>query len=250
MIGPMKTDLSIDNALADVEETVPPEAKAYFEYHRRRYAMLAGLVRDLSNKLSEDRPARVTIIGPGYEVPIIDLVANVEITTVGLGETTTVNGRTHVQFDLRWLLDGTRVPDLAPADILLLCEVIEHLPYPPEIALSAFIPTVRAGGAFVVQTPNAARLDARMKLLLGKNPFELLRSSLDNPGHYREYTVADVGSMAAATNLSVELVACHNYLNGGGRHPRVHKAYVRFESVVPTTLREGITAVLRTPLAL
>jgi len=242
----MKNDLSIDDALAQVETTVPPEAKAYFEYHRRRYAMLARLVRDLANKVKDDRPARVTIIGPGYEVPIISLVADVEIVTVGLGESSVVDGRRHIQFDLRWLLDGVAVPDLEPADILLLCEVIEHLPYPPEIALSAFIPKVRVGGALVIQTPNAARLDARMKLLAGKNPFELLRSSLENPGHYREYTVADMERMALGTNLSVDSVTCHNYLNGGGRHPIVHKAYVRFESVVPTTLREGITAVLRT----
>lgn len=128
-----------------------------------------------------------------------------------------------------------------------MCEVIEHLPFPPEIALRAVKVLAQAGGRIIVQTPNAVRLDARWKILRGRQPFERLRHEPDNPCHYREYTVAEFTEIATASGLEIEGITTHNYFGGGGTHQTMHRGYEALERFVPMSMREGITAILVAP---
>src|SRR5438105_3728935 len=81
--------------------------------------------------------------------------------------------------------------DLSGYDIVVCAEVIEHLPISPMHVLRLLEAALRPGGWLVLQTPNAARIGNRVRLLAGCNPFEPLREDSVSPGHFREYTVAE-----------------------------------------------------------
>ena len=50
----------------------------------------------------------------------------------------------------------------------------------------------------MVSTPNALWLKHRIKLLMGRHPYELIREDKGNPGHFREYTAGELGDIARA----------------------------------------------------
>ena len=74
-----------------------------------------------------------------------------------------------------------------------MAEVIEHLYTAPEIVLKCIKKIIKQNGYFIIQTPNAASLSKRMKLMFqGRNPYEMIRVDHNNPGHFREYTVDEL----------------------------------------------------------
>jgi 2-polyprenyl-3-methyl-5-hydroxy-6-metoxy-1,4-benzoquinol methylase len=85
-----------------------------------------------------------------------------------------------------------------PFDLVVSFQVIEHLTSPLQF-LEACLRNARPGGVIAVVTPNAGRLDNRLRRLFGRAP-ELL-----DPQHYREYTPR--GLRALAASLPLEPVA-------------------------------------------
>jgi hypothetical protein len=100
-------------------------------------------------------------------------------------------------------------------------------------------------GLLVLQTPNAAALFKRLKLLAGRNPYHMIRETRTNPGHFREYTLTELRRAVDASGL--ELVRCErrNYFDGPSWWHAVYRATRR---TMPDSLRQGITMVLRRPL--
>ena len=97
-------------------------------------------------------------------------------------------------------------------DVALLCEVIEHLPIDPREVLADVRRVLRPGGALVLSTPNFARLENRLKVMLGR-PVEwygdLFRGEV--LGHIREYTPEEVFDMLDKTGFKVEKAVLMNY---------------------------------------
>lgn len=103
-------------------------------------------------------------------------------------------------FDLNAAIYPQQWPVLGgPYDLIVFMEVIEHLVAPPPSVLRCLAAQLRPGGAILLTTPNAAWLKNRLKLLRGKNPFELLRE--DRSGHVREYTLDELQDAAAQAGL-------------------------------------------------
>lgn len=76
-------------------------------------------------------------------------------------------------------------------DAVVNIEVIEHLQHPKRM-LDAIHAVLKDGGILVVSTPNYGRLQARLRLLFGKNPkLDLedffMRGADGFIGHWREY---------------------------------------------------------------
>jgi len=95
-------------------------------------------------------------------------------------------------------------------DLIVFAEVIEHLYAAPEAALAQLRDLLKSDGLILCTTPNASSLAKRVKLLFGHNPFELLRGDLNNPGHIREYTRAELVDLGRLAGLGVVM---HRYLN-------------------------------------
>jgi SAM-dependent methyltransferase len=102
-------------------------------------------------------------------------------------------------------------------DMITFNEVIEHLYTAPETVMTALARLLRPGGHMVLQTPNAAALNKRLLLLIGKNPFERLRVDHTNPGHLRELTKAELAEVARATGFDIVDHRCIEYAGVYGR---------------------------------
>jgi hypothetical protein len=108
-------------------------------------------------------------------------------------------------------------------------------------------------GVIVVQTPNAAALHKRVKLLLGRNPYDLINEDVTDPLHFREYTKSELIRYLRAAGFDVLAFASGNYFDY--RYPtgsRPHRPLLArigainlFYRFMPELLKPGFTVVAR-----
>jgi 2-polyprenyl-3-methyl-5-hydroxy-6-metoxy-1,4-benzoquinol methylase len=122
-------------------------------------------------------------------------------------------------------------------------EVIEHLLIAPWIVLGFIKTLINPGGFLVLTTPNAVTITKRLFLLMGRNPFEMLREDLKNPGHFREYTIKELIDSGKKAGLSIEKVFLRNYFIIDNP---IGNALFNCFGCIPS-LRNGITIVYRSP---
>ena len=204
----------------------------YLRTHERRYELLVDLVRDLD-------PARMLVVGPAYESVLLrEVFPAATVNTLGWEDHRfpVRDGEQHVELDLN---SGER-PDLAQHDVVVFCEVIEHLHVAPAPVLRYLGSALRPGGHLILQTPNATALPKRLRMLLGRNPYDPIREEAGNPGHFHEYTVRELLDAVEASGLRVVRHLTANYFDHGSRKNRGYRAVGR---ALPATLREGITVV-------
>lgn len=214
---------------------MPPQLPddVYLRTHARRYELLLGLLRSF-------RLRRILVVGPSYESELLRELAPVD--TLGWADHRfpRVEGETHVQHDLNDL----NYPELEPYDVIVCAEVIEHLHVPATPVLHCLAGGLAKGGRVVLQTPNATALPKRLRMLFGRNPYDPIRDEPSNPGHFHEYTVGELRNAVKAADLRVVQLLTANYFDHGSRKNRAFRAV---GSVLPATLREGITVVARRP---
>ena len=139
-------------------------------------------------------------------------------------------------------------------DLVVFAEVIEHLHTSPVHTLGFVRGLLADAGVLILQTPNAASLPKRLKLLAGRNPYELIRPDGGNPGHFREYTLAELEAYARQARFQVVEVARRFYFDARFAHheegavrpqPLVGAIKNGVYRALPRFLREGVTLVLR-----
>jgi hypothetical protein len=119
----------------------------------------------------------------------------------------------HIEFDLTRCADTRSWPARnGEFELIVYCETIEHLPIAPEFSLIFLGYLLKRGGRLLVTTPNAVRLGNRIRMALGQNPFERIRYFDQNPGHFREYTRAELIAMAEPSGLNcIEVMTLNMY---------------------------------------
>jgi hypothetical protein len=215
-------------------QLLSPDEQVYFRTHKRRYALLLDLVEGLA-------PARILVVGPSFESALLrERLPDATVDTLGWFDHRFPlrEGERHVELDLN---DG-EYPELGAHDVVVCCEVIEHL-HVPAARVFRFLATALApDGHLVLQTPNATALPKRIRMLLGRNPYEPIRDEPGNPGHFHEYTVSELRAAVEEAGLEVERLLTANYFDHGSWKNRAYRAVGR---VLPATLREGTTVVAR-----
>lgn len=147
----------------------------------------------------------------------------------------------HFQFDLNAASVRAGWPALGgPYDVIVFMEVIEHLNTPPRRVLEFLAAQLAPGGAIVLTTPNAVWLKNRLRLVCGRNPFELLRD--DHSGHVREYTLAELSAAAREAGLEVEAAERRGLYHFSGAKDRFYSALA---DATHPSLRRTIFMVLR-----
>ena len=131
-----------------------------------------------------------------------------------------------------------KVPE---SQIVVMAEVLEHLHTSPVLVLEFLKSCMAKGGYLILQTPNAASLKNRISLLLGKNPFEMIRENPDNPGHFREYTMKELMRIAEKSGFKVSGFSFKSYFNPRNR---IEKIYISITNLLPKPFRNGITIIL------
>ena len=224
--------------------------RGYLAFHAPRYAYL---LKELERRLTPG--ARVLDIGPSRLTDLIRDRFAIQVDTLGFGADQDGPRGHHFEFDLNrsQSRDWWRM-DLPSYDVIVMAEVIEHLHTAPQLVLQFVRTLLDDRGLLLLQTPNAAGLSRRIKLLFGRNPDEMIRLDTSNPGHFREYTVAGLREIAAQSGLHVERASLGVHLDmryglhgESGNHPRPISGALKnvIYRSLPPSLRFGITMELR-----
>ena len=254
--GPSQADNAIVRKLLD-EEAGFQDNEGYFEYHQARYMYVLETCR----AMNADPNAVVLDIGPSYLTEILmSLYNNVHVLALDLPElrawTTRpvmIDGKQKfvagfVPYNLNDAQTTRAIDTETRFDLIVMAEVIEHLYTAPELVLSALMGLMKPGGLLVCQTPNAAAIHKRLKLLAGLNPYERIRVDHTNPGHYREYTRDEL--IGIGKRIGLETVR-HEYkdyfgFNGGALRTLAQCLTKASGFLLPSLLR-GQTIVYRRP---
>lgn len=224
----------------------------YVAFHQPRFDFLVDVTRPHTS-----RPrCRVLDVGTSQLTSLLSKNLQVRVDSLGLMEDDReVGGAWHYRFDLNDAQERDRWrTDIGPYDLVVFAEVIEHLYTAPELVLAYLKELLVPRGVLIVQTPNAVALRKRMKMLLGRNPFERIRVDRRNPGHFREYTVSELRGLLAGAGFSIDSVWMKYYFDARfARHERGDEAPSRFKGhlkntiyrLQPAALQEGITIVAR-----
>lgn len=226
-----------------------PRTDGYLGYHAPRFRFLLRLAQ----RMLPDRAQRVLDIGPSPFSTILRQHLPCAVDTLGLEPATDPGlGSAHHHADLN---RPESLPPALPAyDLIVFAEVLEHLHTSPTLVLNAIRGHLTSRGVLILQTPNAASLPKRLKLLAGRNPYELIREDPSNPGHFREYTLRELLAFAAQADLQVVSVFRRFYFDA--RYAHHEDGVARSQPLLgglkncvyralPPFLREGITIVLR-----
>ncbi len=224
------------------------ETRDYLRFHARRYAFLLETLRNCLREFLPSRRAeqvRLLDVGPSVLTQLIrdrETVGTVDSLGFEDYRFRPRTGESHTEYDLTRADDVASLPSLRPYDIIVMAEVIEHLPAAPEPIFSLLAGALRPAGFLVIQTPNACSLPKRLRMLRGQHPYEKIRAGSGNPGHFREYTVRELEEIARGAGLAVHSKALANYFL---RDTRASRLFRRLDRFVPPTLRDGITLCLR-----
>jgi len=215
------------------------EGQRYLTLHCKRIAYAMNSIREYQK---ERNPARVLDIGPHYLTRCIEeFFPDIVIGTLGWKMKGPVLKSSpfceHIQFDLNECGPKEITSLRAPYDLIVFSETIEHLYTSPLLVLPELKKLLSPYGSILIQTPNAASLKSRWKLLMGRHPYEQIRIERSNPGHFREYTLGELVWYAEATGFRVRRAEYCNYWE------QAHPVARWIENSVPP-LRQGISMLI------
>lgn len=171
-----------------------PEEETYLDWHAPRLAFTVELIRTYIDTFAV---RTILDVGQHFLTLLLKQQFEPEITVSTLGW---ANPRflrpgvanTHYEFDLTNCTHITEPPTANRYGLILLAETLEHLYVSPGYVLPFLAKLLQPGGVLIIQTPNAVALTKRLTMLRGRNPYELIREDLENPGHFREYTMSEL----------------------------------------------------------
>ncbi len=220
------------------------ESKDYLDYHALRYQILLKMMSELL-KDEKKGALRILDVGPSFQTLICQKVfGEAQIDSLGLKDLQFkpyLSGQ-FFEFDLNDVPFKKKWPKIGPYDLIILAEVLEHL-YTAPIQVLEFLSSLLAkGGLLIIQTPNAVSLGKRKTMLLGKNPYEMLRETREGPGHFREYTLTELIKIAKKAGLKPASYLMANYFP---RNDLRAKFYNFISFFLPSSFRDGLTIVFR-----
>jgi SAM-dependent methyltransferase len=89
-------------------------------------------------------------------------------------------------------------------DVVLFCEVLEHLLEDPLCALREIQRVLKRGGTLIVTTPNVARLENVARLLAGENIYDPYSAYGPYGRHNREYTLNELRLLLTHAGFQVQ----------------------------------------------
>jgi SAM-dependent methyltransferase len=112
-------------------------------------------------------------------------------------------------------------------DVVLLCEVLEHLQMDPMKVLLEIKRVLRPGGHLVVTTPNVSRLENVCAMLAGVNIYDPYSGYGPYGRHNREYNKHDLARLLAFCGFDVEILFTADV------HANLSGNYFPVEEVIP-----------------
>ncbi|WP_162539347.1 methyltransferase domain-containing protein [Granulicella sp. WH15] len=186
----------------------------YFDTHQARFADILRLCRGQvpipSARVLDIGRSELTAYLLNFYPNIHTLGFDPAIDDGGHRETSDLKSVPHIPFDLLNAHVVSSWPDCGRFDLIVFSEVLEHLCVAPEFVFALLSSLLTDQGVLICTTPNATDISKRLRLLLGRNPYERLRLYSINPGHIREYTRQELSDIAQSVGLSC---IGHHYFN-------------------------------------
>jgi hypothetical protein len=240
----------LQKILEEMEEyagTLSEDAKEYWNYHKDRFVWTIELIKSVAIE-KNNQIEKILDIGNSYQTIMMSkYFLKKQIDTLGFLDSRYLPDKdsTHIEFDLNKTQEKNIWPRVSPKYYLVvMLEVIEHLAISPKHVLFFLNSLLNVGGYLIIQTPNAVSLRKRVEMLIGKQPFELIREDLSDYGqHFREYTVKELKNYANETGFEVKKIIITNYFSTKNERLAV-KLFDKIELVLPKTFRNGITMIM------
>lgn len=86
-------------------------------------------------------------------------------------------------------------------DLVVLSEVIEHYNFHPFCVIEDIKRVLKPGGTVLITTPNQARLNNRIRAVLGKSIYWDIATGFNDMAHYREYIRQELESLLKENNF-------------------------------------------------
>jgi glycosyltransferase involved in cell wall biosynthesis/SAM-dependent methyltransferase len=192
-----------------VEDASTEELKTYVEADFKRFVYTLGLVPEQSGQIILELGANpyftTTLLGKfrQAELHLANFFGKPEregkqkVTIHSTGE---VIEYAFKQFNI----EEEKFPyDDSVFDVVLFCEIIEHLLSDPVQALMEIRRVLKPGGDLVLTTPNVARLDNVRKIVAGENVYDPYSGHGPYGRHNREYTQEDLFSLLSSNGFTV-----------------------------------------------
>ena len=216
-------------------------------FHSVRWAHLLSHVDELVSRAPDSSELRVLDIGVSLQTDLLKHNYPGCVDTLDIDDSDTVpTGAEQAHLlDLNDLFHEDRRPDFGPYDVIVMCEVIEHLYTDPDRVLAGVGGWLKPGGHLFVQTPNAVALHKRLELLMGRNPYmQLVGGTRTSPPHFHEYTIDELAVAGQAAGLEVVGTDARNYFNSSRRAAALYNRVC--ESLSPS-MRAGLSITYRRP---
>ena len=146
------------------------------------------------------------------------------------------------------LLSDQQVPD-EQFDLVVLQEVIEHLPQPPYIVFDRIPKFMKPGGMLFLTTPNGSRMRNILYLLAGRRVLDNFRypAPQEALGHQQEYTLSQLLWHLDRAGMRVDFGEQYDDgWAGASMQARAMHALLKPANLVPH-LRNGLMIAARRP---
>jgi Methyltransferase domain len=225
------------------------EENEYLRYNAKRLSLILKLIDQIlpTTPHQGKKHTKILDVGPSFLTEQIHCICpDCELNTLGYENPRTYD-KSFIGHHLQYDLNNAQFPDkwetFYQHDLIVVSEVVEHLYTSPILVLSYLRTLLLPGGLILLTVPNALAISKRLKMLFGKHPYDLIRESSDNPGHYREYTRSEITSFLAGTGFELVSLMLKNYQSSKNA---VFDLIYRIGSVLPS-YRQGILVVLKRP---
>lgn len=193
-------------SVCSLGEPTPKVVEKYGEEHFRRVVYTYGLVRGLKGKCLElgSSPYFMTILLKQFTD--LDLVlANYfgsqhkqekDFVEISFKDLNTQNKRSIKSEFYHFNIEGSQFPfDDAEFDVVLFCEIIEHLLMDPVSVLLEIKRVLKPDGVLILTTPNVNKLDNILKITSGSNIYGYYSGHGPYGRHNREYTTNELKTL-------------------------------------------------------
>ena len=170
-----------------------PVETEYLNGQAERIAYTINFIRNFCNTV----PVKYILdVGPHFLTRCLkEFMQGVEVSTMGFRYEKLMPASLtseHIDLDMNTCDKNVHLKFGQPFDLIVFSEIIEHLTTSPAVILPFLKGFLRPGWGLLIQTPNAAALWKRVLLLRGCCPYEPIREDKSTPGHFREYTLAEI----------------------------------------------------------
>jgi SAM-dependent methyltransferase len=223
------------------------ELNSYYEISRERYFLTLGYLAEIDLP----SPAKVLDVGGGQFAILASKLFGDQATIGDISDAfRSPADEAGAEFQVCNLLDDDPPAFKSAFDLVILAEVVEHMPLPPYVVLNKVRSWLRPGGALLVTTPNLFRMRNLIRMVRGRDPFDrfMLPRADVGVGHQTEYSADHLAWQVREAGFIIERLE-HDQLGQTGfstaaRVGRMLLAPLRLRKI----WREELVAVARNPL--